>query len=558
MLRRLLIQDYILIERVELDLGQGFCTFTGETGAGKSMVLGALAVLVGEKFPAEPVRPGAKKAIIEGEFDFPEKSDIAELFSKYDIEASESAVLLRREIASGGRARCFVNDGPVALDVLRAVGEHFVDLHGQHEQQALLKRARHLDFFDAFAGTFTLRSDVGHLYREHARLQANLEKLREVQQERRQNEGLLRFQLAEVERLNPREGEEEELEREIKRLEGAEKLAQATRAAWEALSDGDIAAEGLLRQARGAIETAREIDSDFDTLAREIAEAEAHIKELGNLARDQHLKVTYDPERLEKSRERLHELSSLKRKYSLKISELIQRAEQWREALSDADSIEDKLAQAEKDTTAAATTLAEKAAELSKKRLAKKETFEREVRKHLGELGLATASFEVSSEALENGIGVKGSDRIEFLFSANPGQKLRPLVEVASGGEASRIMLALKRAFADKLEPMTLVFDEIDIGISGRMAEKVGNALLNLARRHQVLAITHLPQIASRAQRHFSILKRSRGEETLTEVRPLEREERVQELALLLGGAKVTPKVVATAEELLKRGQAVR
>ncbi len=521
------------------------------------MVLGALAVLVGEKFPASAVKPGAKKAIIEGEFERPTDKDIAQILTEADVDDAGDTVLLRREIAQGGRARCYVNDSPVALDVLLALGERLVDLHGQHEQQALLKRGRHIDFFDAFAGTLALRSDVSYLYREHARLRTTLEKLRKLQEERLQNEGLIRFQLAEIERLNPREGEEEELERDVRKLEGAEQLAQATRTAWEALSNGDVAAEGLLKQAQDSLTSAKAIDPELDALAREISDAAAQIQELGKLARDRHLAVTYNPERLEALRERLHQLANLKRKYKLSAGELQRKAEEWRAVLSETDTLTQDIERTERDVDVSASTLQAKAEELSKKRLAKKDLFERKVTKQLASLGLAGASFEARMDTIEEGgVGLKGLDRTEFYFSANPGGELRPLVEVASGGEASRITLALESVFAGKLEPVTLVFDEIDIGISGRIAERVGDALLTLAQRHQVLAITHLPQIASRATQHFSIVKQTSGGKTVTEVRPLAGEERVQELALLMGGEKVTPKVIATARELMQRGQA--
>lgn len=559
MLRKLLIQDYILIDRAEFEPGQGLCVFTGETGAGKSMVLGALAVLAGERFPTGSVRPGAKKAVIEGEFEF---SHASEVLAQNGIEDTGETILLRREIAQGGRARCFVNDQPVALEILQAVGEHLVDLHGQHEQQALLKRARHLDFFDAFSGTLALRSEVAYLYREHNGRRAHLEELRRLQEEQRQSEGLLRFQLEEIERLKLREGEEEELERELQRLEGAEQLAEATHAAWQALSNGEVAAQVLLRRARETLAAAQKIDPELRQLAEEIGGAEAQVAELAKLARDRYLSVTFDPERLEALRERRSALASLKRKYGLSSAELLRKADEWRRALSDADSLEAELGRAERDAEAARAALCSKAAELSEKRRKKKSTFEREVKGWLSELGLGGARFEMGWETSRTDdvgeIGVKGSDRVEFLFSADPGREVKPLVDVASGGEASRIMLALKRVFSGKLEPMTLVFDEIDIGISGRMAERVGDALLGLAQRHQVLAITHLPQIASRAREHFSIAKRASGGETTTEVRPLSASDRVQELAFLLGGSKVTPKVVATAKELLRRGQAAQ
>ncbi len=556
MLRRFLIQDYILIERAEFGPGEGLCVFTGETGAGKSMVLGALAVLVGEKFPTGPVRPGARKAIIEGEFDFARGSEI---LAQSDIEDSGGTVLLRREVAEGGRARCFVNDQPVALEILQAVGEHLVDLHGQHEQQALLKRARHLDFFDAYADTLALRSEVAYLYREHNRRRVHLGELERLQEEHRQREGLLRFQLEEIDRLRLREGEEDELESELRRLEGAEQLAEITHAAWQALSDGEPAAQSLLRRAREVLSSGQKIDPELRRLAEEIAAAEAQIAELGKLARDRHLGVTFDPERLEVLRERRSALAGLMRKYGLSAAELLRKADEWRQALSDTDALEADLARARSEVKEAEVALRAKATDLSEKRLKKKDAFERDVRKHLTTLGLSGARFEVSWETAESRqvdtMSAKGYDKVEFLFSADPGREARPLVDVASGGEASRIMLALKRVFAGKLEPMTLVFDEIDIGISGRMAERVGDALLELAGRHQVLAITHLPQIASRGHTHFAIVKRVSDGETVTEVQQLAAPERVQELALLLGGTKVTPKVVATAQELLRRGQ---
>ncbi|MFH1010788.1 MAG: DNA repair protein RecN [bacterium] len=559
MLRRLLIQDYILIARAEFEPGRGFCVFTGETGAGKSMVLGALAVLVGEKFPSQPVRPTAKKAIIEGEFDFPADMELRALFAANELEAGDEGLLLRREIAPGGRARCFVNDEPVPLEVLQAIGEHLVDLHGQHEQQALLRRVRHLDFFDAYADALALRSEVAYLYREYARLRTEFERRQRLQEERRRDEGLLRFQLTEIERLGLRESEEEELEMEIRRLENAEKLAEATHAAWAAISDGDCAATVQLKHAREILTSIKEVDAQLGSLAAEIEELEAQLKEVGKLARDRHLSVTYDPERLEALRERRSALAVLKRKYGLSSGELLRRAEQWRQVLSDSDSLEGDIERVEQEMRAARVALRAKALELSGKRRAKKEDFEAEVEKQLSQLGLGNASFELSFESVDaedaSSISAKGIDRTEFYFSANPGREAKPLVEVASGGESSRIMLALKGVLADKLEPVTLVFDEIDIGISGRMAERVGEALRSLARRHQVLAITHLPQIASRANRHFTVAKRSLRKETLTEVRLLSSSERVQELALLLGGSKVTPKIVATAQELLKRGR---
>lgn len=564
MLQKLSLFDYALVDRVELELGQGLNLITGETGAGKSILVGAIAALLGEKAAFNAARDGAKKAVLEGSFLNCNTAAIKRLLKAHEVETSdEHSLIIRREFHPTGRSRAFINDTPVPAAVLDELAEHLADLHGQHEHQSLLRPRTHLDYLDTFGNLGNQRAMVAEAYeavqtlrQRHAELVAR----HAASQTRRDFEI---FQLQEIKQVQPRLGEEEALEAEAKLLGNAARRMELSGKVCHLLYEGEHAVQAQLKAAFEALNELMQLDPSLQNLVNDCKSSETVLREVGQEAQRYHSAIALNENRLEQVRQRLLSLQKLKRKYGGSIEEALKRWEQLENTLaqfenfeSDLDELKQTLAQAEKK-------FSEHALKLSKQRQAAARQLEKAVPEVLNELGLQGSAFEVRIEQQPQADGFallkeqpvkatrNGIDQIEFFLSTNKGLAPGPLAKIASGGEISRIMLALKSINAERDEIPVLVFDEIDSGVSGRVAQAVGRRLQKLAESHQIICISHLPQIASAGRHHFLVEKATTKGRTTTNVRLLAKDERPLAIAKLLGGEKISEAHLKSAEELL-------
>ncbi len=571
MLKHLLIQNYALIEKLEIDFEEGMNIITGETGAGKSIIIDALSLILGERADTDAIRKDADKAIVEGTFDVSQNKNIKPILKENEIDFSDE-VILRREVSIKGTSRCFVNDTPVSLSIMKSIGDLLVDLHGQHEHQSLLRTETHIDLLDDFAGISPLVEEFKIAYNQ---LISEVSKYAELQNRKKlinEKKDLFEYQLKEIDAVNPTPDEEAHLESELKILENSEKLNEETNQLYNILYDGENSIIVKLNQSLKHIEQLLLIDETFEVLKREAESAEAIVKELAASVRDYKSRVEFNPEKLEDRRNRLGQISLLKKKYGGSIETIIQFKQKLEAELQLAENFDaeiNKVKEAIENKRKIASELAKK---LSVKRNEAAKKVNTEIVKVLAELGINNSKFEtrVENRIVKSGnpentyikIGKdfyettpKGIDFVEFFISTNIGEDVKPLVKVASGGEISRIMLSLKTILAKSEKLPLLIFDEIDIGISGRIAQAVGLSLKNLSKFHQIIAITHLPQIAGLADTHYVVEKIEEGKRSTTKLRKLTLEERIYQIAKLMSGTDVTESSLNSAKELLNINQ---
>lgn len=565
MLRTLTIRNYALIEELSVEFPNGLVILTGETGAGKSILIGALGLVLGERASSDIVRSGADKAVIEATFQAGGNPQLRALLETHAVEGGNE-LIVRREVSAKGQSRCFVNDSPVTLAVQKQLGEMLVDLHGQHEHQSLLRVETHILMVDDFGG---LDGIVGEFQNAHTRLRECTGRLTDLQARERmlkEKHEFYAFQLQEIDRVMPRQGEEEELEAELRILENSERLYGATGKLYDLLYGGDQSVHDLLVVARNQLQDLAEIDRQFTSAATECSSAEEIVKELSKFIQAYNARVEFNPERLESLRERLGQLSLLKKKYGGSVDAVLAHREMIVREIELADNFDHILSDLGSDLDAAREACAVLAQRVSAKRHETAKKIDRAITSELQKLGIPHARFSTrisQSEAAESPLAVRagnmlmetngrGYDRVEFFLSTNLGEEQRPLVRVASGGEVSRVMLAMKTILAKSDRLPVLVFDEIDVGVSGRVAQAVGMALKNLSGFHQVIAITHLPQIAGLADAHYVVYKTEKGKRSVTSVRRLSLDEQVREVATLMSGAEVTEAGLAGARELMK------
>lgn len=568
MLKSLYAKNFALISEVQVTFEKGLNVITGETGAGKSILLGALGGILGDKMGKDMIRSGEEKCILEAELDNLNSDELNKIFLENDIEYDDNGILIRREISQNGRSRSFVNDTPVPLSVLVDIGDLLVDLHGQHQHQLLLQTRRHIDYLDAYGIDSSLLSNVKRAYSDFIETRHQLEELRRKEQQLIQSRDLLQFQLKEISAVDPQPGEDEELEGEERILRNAELLYELCNSLLFELYEKEGSVSEVLRKSEQNLNKLADIDPAFASMKKECFDSRIVIDELANSLRNYIEGITFDPGRLENIRQRLASLSGLKKKYHGTIDAILQHKEKAARELALIENLDDKIVELENEIEKKRTVLAQLCKTLSEKRRATGKELAAAVTEHLFGLGMPNARFETSQtfkgtekdnyiiidgERIE--VGPKGIDKIEFIISTNPGEELKPLSHVASGGEISRIMLALKALLARADQIPVLVFDEIDIGISGRIAQAVGKSLRRLAGTHQVICITHLPQIASMAHHHFLVEKRVEGNATKTNIRKLDDNERVHQVAQLFGGETVTDAHILSAAELIKEAE---
>ncbi len=569
MLQSLYVRDYALIEELEMEFGSGLNIITGATGAGKSILIGALSMILGERANTDVVRGDAKKAVVEGIFDDADTERIRSVLEENAIETGPlPRVILRRRITERG-SRGFVNDTPATLDVMRAVAAELIDLHGQHEHQSLLHTETHLRLLDSFGGLGGLVEHYQEKRQRVADLVAEREQLANRERELRQQKELYEFQIEEIDEVDPQPGEEEELEAERRVLENAEQLYSSTRGLYEMLFEDENAVHDQLVVARNDLQDLARIDDAFEEQVDEIETAQIIVSELANFLQDYNAHIEFDPERLEAIRQRTTELEKLKRKYGGTLEAVLEHRREIGEQYELAQDFEGNLERLDEEICEAQADLTDVALRLSDKRREVAARIEDAILDELATLGMPDSQFEVRFTRQEEPDGwirpgdaearyrafQKGVDQVEFFISTNVGVAPRPLAEVASGGEISRIMLALKTILAKSERLPILVFDEIDVGISGDMARRVGESMHALARYHQIITITHLPQIAALGDRHFKVEKIVEDGTTKTTIHRLDENEQATQVASLISGEDVTDAALKNARELMAAGE---
>lgn len=565
MLVSLYIRDYALIDELEVDFSNGLNIITGETGAGKSILVDALKLILGERAQTDSIRSGARKAIVEGVFEVSDVPSVIRLLEEGDFDQVPQ-LILRREVVDG-KSRAFINDSPATLQQLRALGNELVDLHGQHEHQSLLRPEKHIELIDSFGGLDGLHTAYGEAYRRVADLIRLRDELKRKEGELSQQRELLSFQIEEIDRTRLIAGEEEDLNAERCILENAEKLFISTASLFDVLYEADDSVQDQLVQVRNELQDLSRIDGAFDELQKEISAAQIAVSETAKALQEYNSRVEFNPDRLNEIRERLIDLDRLKLRYGGTIEAVIAHRQEIGEKHSVAVDFEGTLSRLDTEIREVQVELSDVAIRQSLKRQEVAGRIEAAIVAELSLLGIPDGKFEIRFEREPETNGwitddsngecerytalASGLDRATFFLSTNVGEDVKPLAAVASGGEISRIMLALKSILAKSDRLPLLIFDEIDAGVSGSMARRVGERLHSLGRYHQIIAITHLPQVASMADTHYKIEKTVHDDRTITSIRRLQKEERREEIASLISGDQVTEAARASAQELL-------
>lgn len=555
MLYSLSIRNFAIITRLDLEFGTGFNVLTGETGAGKSIIMDALNLILGGRAGAEMVRGGADKAAIDAVFDVARSPELQSFVTEMGFDLEDDKLFVTREVTSAGKSACKVQGRPCTVAQLKELGDWLVDLHGQHEHQSLLAVSRHLDMLDDWGGKaiHDKRAEVGKAYASLQRLKAERDQLEKDARERSHLLDLYQFQVKEIADAQLTVGEDDELATEYKRVANAQKLAESAGSAASALSGEEIGGGALeaLTTAISLLEEAAELDGTLQPALDSLKSAFYELEETErDLVRYQD-SVELNPERITQIDDRLELLRTLKRKYGDTVEEIITYGSETASKLDTLEHSEERGAQLKSEIDKASQKLTKLAEELTKLRKKAAKEFESITLGDLRDLAMEKARFEVHIEPMTP--NAKGADKVEFLIATNPGEPLRPLAKVASGGEISRVMLAVKSAMARQEALPTMVFDEVDVGVGGRIASVIADKIETLSKSAQILCITHLAQIAARGDTHFSIEKHEENGRTVATVTPLSEEERVGEIARMIGGTGVTETVLQHAREMLAK-----
>ncbi len=566
MLVELRIRNFAIIEGAALYFGPGFNVLSGETGAGKTIIMTALGLLLGSRASPDMIRSGQSEAVVEGLFELEGETPLPE--GAREVAATDQReLLIRRTIAAdGGRSRAYLNGEMATVQTLARLGQGLVQVYGQHEHQTLLRSESHLQLLDRHAALDAALDEYGAAYRAAAQARARADELRERERTRAEQLELARFRIAELERAGLQPGEDQQLAAERTVLANAARLGAAAAEAEQMLSGESSAALDAVARAQARVGEAAAIDPKLKEALELIASARLGLEEAAHTLRDYAARVEADPARLDEIETRLAELARLKRKYGGTLQDVLETAARSRTEIAELERVADSRAEAEAALRAALDRLARMGAELSARRQSAAAELKRRMETELKTLGMRAPVFEARFAPLEKSegafehnrmmLGPGGADAIEFMLSPNLGQPPMALVRIASGGELSRVMLALKRLEAQRRGVATMIFDEVDAGVGGAIAQVVGRKLKELARFHQVLCVTHLPQVAAFADSHFQVEKEERRGATRSRVSALDEAERIEEIARMLGGAEVTDKFRRAARELIERARA--
>lgn len=559
MLTELRIRNVAIIDEIGLAFAEGLTVFTGETGAGKSILVDAVDLLAGGRASADLIRAGAEEADVSGVFSLAPESPVAQFLREQDLMGPDDLeLILRRVLSRAGRNRIYVNGRPAPLSILQSLRGLLVDIHGQHEHQSLFKASVQLNLLDEFGGAAGAREDYAAAFGAWHGLEADLADRRRTVADRQTREDLLRYQVEDMTGANLCAGEEQDLERERVRLAHGRRLAELAQAAYGPLYEEDPSLLQGLGALTGSLKELASIDADMTDARDRFAEALAQVTDLAQRLRAYRDKLEFDPARLDLVEERLDLIRRLVKKYGGSLEDVLARGEQAKRELQELELGEDALKEVAQQVMAARETVVRLAQALSRARTKTAGDLEKRLERELKALRMEHALVRIAVEQETGAEGLQctatGSDRVAFLFSSNVGEALQPLAHIASGGELSRVMLAMKTVLAGQDRVPVLVFDEVDAGIGGAVSEVVGKRLRALSERgHQVFCITHLAPIAAQAHRQYAVTKTAKGGRTVTQVAQLDTAGRVEELARMLGGETITSTIRSTAAEMLKQ-----
>ena len=549
MLELLHIENIAVIESADISFDRGFNVLTGETGAGKSIVIDAISAVLGERAYRDMIRTGAAKASVRAVFtDVPEYPWFSENGVDYDPET-----VIQREIYLDGKNICRVNGSLVSVSILRKLGIQLINIHGQHDSASLFDEENHLAFLDAFADNRSLRESYSQAYQKVTELRREIDSLTMDESEKLRRMETLKYQIGEIEKAQLEPGEDEALEQRRKLLQNAEKLSSGLEEATQCLYGGEDTdgAAGLLAQAEHALARLGRFSDSFQSIHDRVADLMYQVQDAAEEVRDTRDSLNYSADELEQIESRLDVIHKLRRKYGVTCEEILAYLEKAKRELDEIEFADDHLERLKGKLKKAEKTAWDQALALRKNRQEKAELLSQRILTELSQLDMPRVQFSCRFQELE--LTPNGADGVAFYMSANAGEALKPMSKVASGGELARIMLAMKNVLAEKDQVNTLIFDEVDTGVSGRAAQKVAEKLRSVASHKQVLCVTHLPQLAALADTHLLIAKSERDGRTYTSVTPLDLEGRKRELARIIGGANITQTTLKSAEEMLRR-----
>lgn len=549
MLSLLHIENIAVIESADISFDRGFNVLTGETGAGKSIVIDAISAVLGERAYRDMIRTGSAKASVRAVFtDVPEYPWFSENGVDYDPET-----VIQREIYLDGKNICRVNGSLVSVSILRKLGIQLINIHGQHDSASLFDEENHLAFLDAFADNRSLRESYSQAYQKVTELRREIDSLTMDESEKLRRMETLKYQIGEIEKAQLEPGEDEALEQRRKLLQNAEKLSSGLEEATQCLYGGEDTdgAAGLLAQAEHALARLGRFSDSFQSIHDRVADLMYQVQDAAEEVRDTRDSLNYSADELEQIESRLDVIHKLRRKYGVTCEEILAYLEKAKRELDEIEFADDHLERLKGKLKKAEKTAWDQALALRKNRQEKAELLSRRILTELSQLDMPRVQFSCRFQELE--LTPNGADGVAFYMSANAGEALKPMSKVASGGELARIMLAMKNVLAEKDQVNTLIFDEVDTGVSGRAAQKVAEKLRSVASHKQVLCVTHLPQLAALADTHLLIAKSERDGRTYTSVTPLDLEGRKRELARIIGGANITQTTLKSAEEMLRR-----
>ncbi len=572
MLERLYIKNFALIDDLEIKFASGFTVMTGETGAGKTMIVEALNLICGERANQDVIRMNCDTAVIEAEFSLIKNKKISEILNQFSISFDEDILIIRRELNVSGKNKCIVNGNQITLSMLKQLGDYLVDIHGQHEHQSLLSSMSHLELLDSFAGLNPDIADFSELYHKYKNLEEKISDLQTKKNERANKIDFFEFQIKEINDMALIPQEDEELQKQALILRNAEKLSASIGKAYNLLHENENAPSILEQLERIKQEFAGLITID-ESLKEYLGLCEntlIELKELGNNVFRYKNSLEFNPDLQIKIEERLSAIQRLKKKYGNSITEILAYCQKTQKELDELRNEEENFANYQDDLILIKNELAKKASCISQKRTEAGILLNTKVEKELQDLGMSKCKFLVKIYKEESSPGdiildnksyrlfSWGVDKVEFFISPNPGEEPKPLIKIASGGEISRIMLSLKTISTKEDSIPTVVFDEIDAGVGGAIASKVGKKIKSISLKFQVIAITHLPQIASLADNHCFISKKIKKDQTKTDVKLLNKDERINEIARMLSGERITDVTLKHAQEMIKSAENLR
>jgi len=551
MLQQLYIKNFTLIDELDIQLHPGFSVITGETGAGKSIILGAIGLLLGQRADSKSIKQGADRCVIEAHFDL-SRYDMKSFFDENDIEYDDKDTIIRRELTATGKSRAFINDTPVALSMLKELGDQLMDIHSQHQNLLLNKQDFQLNVVDILAQDTKEVAAYQKVFAQYQQQKKALEALREEIEHNRQNVDFLQFQFDELSQSKLAKGEQEELEQQSDTMSHAEDIKTALYETDNALNGDDTGVVDMIRKATNALESISQVLPDSEELVGRLDSCRIELKDIADEVRRMLNHTDFDPEELDAINNRLDRLYELEKKYHVKtVEELISLRDQLRQQLNNIENSDEAVGEKEKEVERLHAICQEHANKVTKQRQAIAKQMKSQMAGRLEALGMPHARFEVSITTTE--LGRNGQDNVSFLFSANTSTPLQSVAQVASGGEIARVMLSLKAMISGAVKLPTIIFDEIDTGVSGKIAEKMAQIMQEMGQtERQVISITHLPQIAALGSHHYKVSKEETPQGTISQMKELTPEERINEIAQMLSGSNISKAAIDNAKQLLK------